>query len=146
MPLVKVWIHLIWSTKNRKKLIVSQLKSALLNHIKENAVKKSIFIDTVNCVSDHIHMVISLKGDQSISKVLNLIKGESSYWVNKSELLKVKFEWQDEYIAISVSESQLESVRNYIENQEEHHKLKTFAEEYDLFVKKYGFEKLTTTS
>ena len=90
-------------------------------------------------MSDHIHLLISLGREQSISTVVMLIKGESSHWVNKEKLLKCKFEWQDEYIAISVSESLVEKVFDYIKNQDEHHKVKSFEEEYNLFVKKYNF-------
>lgn len=72
---------------------------------------------------------------------MQLIKGESSFWINKNELTKSKFEWQDEYFAVSVSESIIDKVRNYIKNQESHHSKKTFQEEYDEFISKYGFEK-----
>ncbi len=132
--------------KKPREVIASSIKPALLSHIKKNAEEKSIYIDAINCVPDHVHLIVSLKGDQSISKVLNLIKGESSHWVNENDLIKCKFEWQDEFIAVSVSESQLDTVRKYIANQEEHHRTKSFAEEFDLFVKKYGFERLTSTS
>lgn len=68
-----------------------------------------------------------------------LIKGESSFWINKHGLTKEKFEWQDEYFAVSVSESQLNRVREYIKNQENHHQKKSFQNEYDEFISKYGF-------
>ncbi len=139
MPFTKIWIHLIWSTKNRDKLIDEELKQKLLQHIKGNARLKNIFIDTLNCVQDHIHLLISLGREQTISKIVMLIKGESSNWVNKNKLTKGKFEWQDEYIAVSVSESQVDRVRKYIKNQEEHHRFKSFQEEYSLFLKKYNF-------
>jgi putative transposase len=142
MPFIKLWVHLIWSTKNRDSLISKELKPKLLAHIRENAKTKDAYIDTINCVSDHIHMLISFKGEQSVSKVVQLLKGESSFWVNKNKLSSYKFEWQDEFIAVSVSESAVASVREYINNQEEYHRVKSFKEEYDLFVKKYGFEKL----
>jgi putative transposase len=137
MPFIRIWIHFIWSTKNRDKLIVPSLKTVLLDHIKMNAKDKNIWIDTVNCVSDHIHMLIYLGVEQSISKVVMLLKGESSHWINKNNLIKMKFEWQDEYIAVSVSESNVEILRKYIHNQEEHHRKKTFKEEYDEFMEKY---------
>ncbi len=70
-----------------------------------------------------------------------LIKGESSFWINKNHLTAEKFEWQDEYFAVSVSESLLDQVRSYIQNQEDHHSKKTFQEEYEEFILKYGFEK-----
>ena len=134
-------IHYIWATKNRVPLITTELKQQLLPHIKENSIKKGIHIDTLNCVADHIHLLVSLGTEQTIAKVSQLIKGESSFWVNKSNIIKAKFEWQDEYIALSVSESGLEKVRQYIANQEEHHKTKTFTQEYDDFLKVHGFDK-----
>lgn len=132
---------MMWSTKNRINLIDKSLKHELLHHIKENSISKNIHIDFHNCVSDHIHILINLHPDQKLSDVIRLIKGESSYWVNKSKLIKNKFEWQDEYIAVSVSESIINKVRDYIKNQEEHHKKLTFMDEYNEFIKKYGFGK-----
>ena len=85
---------------------------------------------------------MSLNSEQTAAKVTQLIKGESSFWVNKNKLIPFKFEWQDEYIAVSVSESMVDSVRDYIKNQEEHHKIKTFQEEYDEFMIKYKFDKM----
>ena len=108
MAYMNILIHYIWSTKNREKVITKELKPILLSHIKSNSLKKEIFIDTMNCVEDQIHLLVSLGRDQSVSKVAQLIKGESAYWLNndnKVKFLKAKFEWQDEYMAISVSHS-----------------------------------------
>ncbi len=140
MPYTKVFIHYIWATKNRKPLISKELKPLLLQHILENAIKKEIFIDRINCVADHIHLLVSLGTEQTIAKTAMLIKGESSYWVNKQMLINDKFEWQDEYIALSISYSAIDKVRAYISNQEEHHRKKTFTEEYDEFLRAYQFE------
>ncbi|MBA3674825.1 MAG: IS200/IS605 family transposase, partial [Chitinophagaceae bacterium] len=107
-------IHYIWATKNRMPIITDELKWVLLSHIKENSIKKKIFIDALNCEKDHIHLLISLGTEQTIAKIAMLIKGESSFWVNKQKLIKQKFEWQDEYIALSVSESAVDKVRQYI--------------------------------
>lgn len=106
----------------------------------ENAKAKEIWIDEVNGYSDHIHCLVSLGKEQSIAKVAQLIKGESAYWLNKSGLLKNKFTWQDDYFAVSVSHSQIDVVRKYIRNQEEHHRKKSFTEEADAFMKKYGWK------
>jgi len=141
MPYINAMIHFIWATKNREKIISPELKPLLLYHIKENSFKKEIFIDTINCVNDHIHLLISLGATQTISNIANLIKGESSYWVNNQKLIKNKFEWQNDYIALSVSASAVEIVRKYILNQEEHHKKKTFDEEYNEFLKVQGLNK-----
>lgn len=103
----KIWIHFIWSTKNREKLINQKLKAKLFTHIKTNASNKEIYVDHINGTEDHIHALVSLKGEQLASKVVFLLKGESSHWINSNKLSKKKFEWQNEYIAISVSESML---------------------------------------
>lgn len=134
MPYTNVMIHFIWATKNRVPLITRELKPILLEHIKENSVKKGIFIDSFNCVEDHIHLLVSLGTEQTIAKIAMLIKGESSYWANKQNLIKSKFEWQDEYIALSVSKSGINNVRKYIAIQEQHHKKKTITREYEEFL------------
>ncbi|MCX7611836.1 MAG: IS200/IS605 family transposase [Ignavibacterium sp.] len=138
MSFARVWVHLIWSTKNREKIILKEYKEKLLEHIKTNAVDKGIYIDTINCVEEHIHILILLGKSQTISDVVKLIKGESSRWWNKNKFTKYKFEWQNEYFAISVSESIVEKVRDYIRRQEEHHRCKSFSEEKDEYQKKYG--------
>jgi putative transposase len=144
MPFVKVYIHFIWSTKNRVPFLDSrELRTIVWNHIRENAVKKDIFIDHINGYSDHCHCLISLGIDQTIQKIMQLIKGESSYWINKNKLTRKSFEWQDEYFAVSVSESVIDRVREYIRNQEAHHRENTFQEEYEEFIVKYGFQRFS---
>lgn len=142
MPFVKVYIHFVFCTKNRFPHLDSHdLRENVWDHIRENAKTKDIFIDTVNGYQEHCHCVISLGIDQTMSKTMQLIKGESSYWINKNKLCKQKFAWQDEYFAVSVSESDLETVRKYLWTQEEHHKRKSFNEEFDAYIKKHGFKK-----
>ena len=142
MPFVKVYIHFVWSTKNREQFFATkEIRQKVWQHIKENAKEKGIFIDFINGYSEHCHCLISLGIDQTIQKTMQLIKGESSFWINKQQITDQKFEWQDEYFAVSVSESMIDRVREYIKNQEEHHKHKSFSEEYDEFIVKYGFQK-----
>ena len=141
MPYIAIWIHAVWATKNRERIITNEIKPKLLAHIKENAKSKEIYINEMNCEPEHLHALISLSADQSISEVMQLIKGESSYWINKNKLTKVKFGWQDEYFAVSVSKSQIGSVKKYIRNQEEHHLRKSYTEECEEFISKYGFDK-----
>ncbi len=132
-------LHYIWATKNRQPIITKDLKPLLLGHIKANAKDKEIYIDTLNCVEEHIHLLVSLGTEQTISKIAMMIKGESSFWVNRQGIIRNKFEWQDDYIALSVSASAVEKVRRYIQAQEEHHKTKTFEEEYNDFLALHGF-------
>lgn len=104
--------------------------------------KKQIFIDRLNGHTGHLHCLLGLNTDITIAKTLQLIKGESAYWFNKQQLSKSKFEWADEYYAVSVSESQLNKVREYIDRQEEHHKKVTFLQESEEFLRKYNFKNL----
>ena len=142
MPFTKILIHAVWATKDRKPLMDIGNKNALCQHIREYALTKNIHLVNVNGWLDHFHCFISLSADQNIATLMNLIKGESSFWANKNLKWSEKFGWQNEYFAVSVSQSHFSSVNNYISNQEEHHRKKTFQEEYDEFVKNYDFAEL----
>lgn len=139
MGYTKIWVHLVWATKSCEPLLAKSVRQKIFTHIRENAREKDIHLDFVNGHIDHVHVLISLNADQTISKIMQLIKGESSYWINKNGLIPKKFEWQDDYFAVSVSESGVNKVREYIKNQEQHHEKKTFQQEYDEFIEKYGF-------
>ena len=142
MPFINVYIHFVWSTKNRYPFLdTRQLRLKVWNHIRANAKEKGIYVDFVNGYSDHCHCLVSLGSDQRLQQVMQMIKGESSYWINKNKLTKKKFRWQDEYYAVSVSESSIDRVREYIKNQEKHHHKKSFQEEHDELIIKYGFDK-----
>jgi len=135
-------IHTVWETKNRFPFLNDNIKTTIHEHIKENASKKNIFIDTINGVEDHVHALLGLNADLSISKTLQLLKGEASFWINNNSLTKSHFGWADDYYAESVSRDQIQVVRNYINNQVEHHRKKTFQEEVDEFLLKYNLKKL----
>ena len=142
MSFIKVYIHLVFSTHNRKPFLNSKdLRVKMWKHIKQNSEEKEIFIEMVNGFSDHCHCLISLGSNQTIEKVAQLIKGESSHWINKNDVISEKFSWQDEYLAVSVSESHIDRVRNYIKNQEDHHSRKTWEVEYNELIDKFGFQK-----
>jgi REP element-mobilizing transposase RayT len=140
MGYIKIWVHLVWSTKNRQPLLTADIRKQVFDHIRENAIDKGIYIDSINGYNEHVHCLISLGSGQNIDKILMLLKGESSHWINKNKIFKKKFEWQDEYFAVSVSESAVNWVRDYIKNQEEHHRKRSFQEEYNEFMHKYGLK------
>ena len=142
MPQLKIWVHFVWSTKNREPMLIKEIRTPLFSHIRENARAKGIYLDFIGGYLDHVHSLISLGGEQSISRIAQLIKGESAHWVNQQSLLPSKLQWQDEYFAASVSGSSVDVLRDYIKNQEEHHRKKQYAEEYDSLLKEYGFESL----
>jgi REP-associated tyrosine transposase len=142
MAYIRIWVHAVWGTKSRIPFLTKDVKKTVIEHIRENAKEKNIYIDSINGHIEHLHCLISLSQDQSISKVMQLIKGEASYWINKNNITAKKFEWADEYYAVSVSDSQVDRVRQYIKNQEEHHKKKSWQEEYTEFNKEYEFDKI----
>ena len=139
MPFLKIWVHLVWATKNRAPILTDNIRQRVFTHMRENASLKNVHIDFINGYVDHVHCLISLSQEQTIAKIVQLLKGESSFWINKNNLCRQKFEWQHDYFAVSVSESGINRVRDYIKKQEDHHKKKTFEEEHDEFVEKYGF-------
>ena len=116
------------------------MKQIILTHIKENAKSKGIYIDFLNGHKEHFHCIVSLDAEQTLAKTMQLIKGESSFWINKNNYAQGNFEWADEYFAVSVSESQIDNVREYIKNQEIHHKRKSWEDEYNEFIEKYEAE------
>jgi REP element-mobilizing transposase RayT len=141
MPYTNILIHAVWATKDRKKFLVKGNMLSICDHIREYAKSKNIFLLNINGHENHIHCIISMSSDQNIATIMNLIKGESSHWANKNLKFPEKFGWQDEYFAVSISQSHFEILNDYINNQEEHHRRKTFQEEYDEFIKNYNFEK-----
>src|SRR5665647_3360618 len=93
MPFIKVYIHFVWSTKNRYPYLSSpEIRKTMWKHIRENAKKKEIFIDFINGYEEHCHCLVSLGDDQTMRQIMQLIKGESSHWINKEQLLKEKYE------------------------------------------------------
>lgn len=140
MPYLKILTHTVWATKDIKPLMNAENKNALCHHIREYAATKNIQLINVNGHSDHLHCLISVAAEQNIATLMNLLKGESSFWANKHLKWNAKFGWDDEYFAVSVSQSHFDTVNNYISNQEELHKKKTFQEERDEFIRNYQFE------
>jgi len=131
MGYVKIWIHAVWTTKNREHYLDSGIRQKVFEHIKTNADRKGIYIDYINGFLDHVHALLSLNANQNIGEVMNMIKGESSYWINKNELTEEKFGWQNDYYAASISKSHVERVRAYIRNQEIHHSSETLGDEIE---------------
>lgn len=136
----------VWSTKNRKPLLTDKIRTKVFRHIWTNARKKEIFIDYINGYVDHVHCLVSLGSEQTLRTIVQLLKGESSHWINKNNLCDQKFQWQDDYFVVSVSESIVDKVRDYIRNQEEHHRETGLNEEFEGFLKKSRISEVLRTS
>lgn len=129
MSNVHIWVHAVWTTRNRLPLLDKSFRSDLFNHIFHDGRSKRIDIDRVNGHHDHVHMLFKLRSTQSIAQVMHQVKGESSRWINENCLTHEPFAWQNKYYAISVGERGLYRLRNYIDTQETHHTTKTSQEE-----------------
>ena len=100
--------------------------------------EKGIYM-TINYFNpEHTHALIDLPTNLSIEELIKLLKGSSSHWINEQKLVKGRFAWGRGYGAFSVSHSDVDRVANYIARQEEHHRKRSFAQEYELFVNRYG--------
>ncbi|AMR31973.1 transposase [Mucilaginibacter sp. PAMC 26640] len=139
MSFVKIWIHLVFATKNREPWLEKKLRTDMCHHIIGNCREKDIFLQAIGGYTDHLHCLISLGRNQTIASVAQLIKGESAYWTNNNKIIDEPFRWQDDYFAVSVGESQVNRVVQYIKNQELHHKKKSFEEETKEFNVAYGW-------
>jgi len=135
----RIWLHLIWATKNRELILFKDIGKELYQHLLTRA-KNEICIpfEQLNIQPEHIHGLIDLPSNICLSDFMKKIKGESAHWINENHLIKKHFNWQRGYGGYSTSASQLQTVKRYIQNQTEHHKVKTFAEEYEEWKKEYG--------
>jgi putative transposase len=104
------------------------------------ALEKGIYMKINYVNPEHVHALIDLPTSKSIEEVVKLIKGSSSHWINENRLLRGRFAWGRGYGAFSVSHSHANRVASYIANQEDHHRKKTFSQEFEIFIKKYGLE------
>lgn len=124
-----IWIHLVWSTKNREPLIYKHIKYKLYDQIRKISYDKGYHLDFINGIEDHVHLLISLDPKFAISDMVKNIKGLSWEWMRKKKLIEEYFSWQDGYSGFSVSPQHINKIRNYIKNQEQHHKNMDFEEE-----------------
>ena len=122
-----LWVHAIWSTKNREPILTTSLKREVYQVIKDVANDHEIHLDCINGVEDHVHLLIRLRTDQSVADVVKTIKGNS--WEYFKDNPEKYITWQDGFAAFSVSPSHLKRVRSYIYNQEKHHREKSFSDE-----------------
>jgi putative transposase len=133
----QIHVHFIFAVKYRDGVIHKDWKDELYKYITGIVQNNNHKMISINGMSDHVHMLIGIKPTQSISELLQDVKGSSSKWVNEKKFTKRNFEWQEGYGAFSYGRSQLKNVIAYIENQEQHHSKKSFKEEYIDFLEKF---------
>lgn len=137
----KIWIHAIWSTKERIPLIIPSIEQEIYQFISDQFCAKGSTVRIVNGMPDHVHCLFLLNPQISVAEIIKQIKGvSSSHYINQNNLTVDKFAWQTGYAAYSISESIIERVYNYIKTQKQHHQKKTFQQEYYELLRLYGFE------
>jgi len=134
----RCWVHLIWGTLNREKLLNKAAAARVSGYLTEYAEKDRIYMKINFVNADHVHALIDLPTALTIEKVVQLLKGSSSHWINSKNLVTGQFAWGRGYGAFSVSESNVSRVARYIPDQEEHHRVRTFAEELKEFIERHG--------
>ncbi len=135
--LVKNYIHIVFSTKHRKPLIQPAVEAELYSYLGGICNRLECQVLKVGGYIDHVHILCMLSKKITLIKLLEEIKSHSSKWIKSKRVGYQNFYWQNGYGAFSVNPSEVETVINYISNQHEHHKKKTFKEEYLAFLKKY---------
>ena len=138
----QLYVQIVFAPKGRKRVIPKAHKEVVHRYITgviQNK-KRGHKLLAIHCMPDHIHIFVGLHPAQSISSLVNDIKTSSTKFIKKQPWMPYAFEWQNGYGAFSYSKSSIDNVVNYILNQEEHHKERTFKEEYLAFLKEFGIE------
>jgi len=131
MPYTAIWIHAVWATHQRHPWLTASIRTALRQHLRDQAKRQNIHLTDVDGFTDHVHILFGLAPDQTLSKVI--------YWLNhQGFIVSGPFRWQSEYWPGSVSPSGLARVRAYIAGQEAHHQFTSFAEECEQLFKGLG--------
>ena len=132
--------HIVFSTRDRAPLIRPELRQEMFNYIGGIVRAEGGVLLEVGAMDDHIHLLVKIRADQAVAEMVRLIKANSSKWVNEKPGRTERFEWQSGYGAFTVSESQLPVVRKYILAQEEHHRGRSFQEEFVEMLNRHGLK------
>jgi len=136
--LAKILVHLIFSTKNRERILDNTVRSELHKYLATILKEFDSPAILINSVEDHVHILFSHSKNHALIKIVEELKKNSSKWIKTKSGRYAGFHWQNGYGAFSVSQSNVKTVEEYIANQGEHHRCKTFQEEYREFLNKYA--------
>ena len=136
----QIHIQAVFSVQNRKCIINNLWKDELFKYITGIIQNHNHKLLAINGMPDHVHILFGMRPTQSISELMQQVKGDSSAWINEKKFTKSHFSWQEGYGAFSYGKSQINRVITYIQNQEIHHKKRTFIEEYEEFLNQFEIE------
>lgn len=134
----QLYIHIIFAVKYRDAAISEEWDERLRQYITGIVQHNRHKLIAINNMPDHMHLFVGLNPAQSISVMMQQVKGDSSEWINKEKLTKQRFRWQEGYGAFSYARSQVDTVVKYIQNQQIHHKKKNFLVEYREMLDSFG--------
>ena len=137
---ISVHLHCVWSTKNRDPSLHSKLRERLWPYLGGIARENKMKALAIGGAADHVHIVLSLPATLSVAKMVQLLKGNSSKWIHETFSEMRSFKWQEGYGAFSIGVSAIDATRTYIQNQAEHHRRRTFREEFETMLRKHGFD------
>ena len=136
----QLYVHLVFAVKGRQSLIHNEWKETLYKYIAGIIRNQREKLIIMNGMADHVHLLIGIKPDSCISDLVRDIKSNSTKFINEQGFVKGRFEWQEAFGAFSVSQSQISKLIGYIQNQEMHHKKRSFHTEYLSFLKAYEID------
>ena len=132
--------HIVFSTKYRRCAINDLIQDRLYEYIGGTLRAKKGFLIEIGGMADHVHILARLSSSLAVADVIRDVKANSSRWMDEQAEIMLPFEWQKGYSAFSVSYSHIGSVQNYIRTQQEHHRTRTFQEEYIEFLRRHNIE------
>ncbi|GMQ31294.1 IS200/IS605 family transposase [Algoriphagus confluentis] len=136
----QIHIQVVFTVQNRDCIIQETWKNELYKYISGIINNHNHKVLAINGMPDHVHILIGMRPTQSLSELMQDVKGDSSKWINQKKFTKGKFSWQEGFGAFSYSKSHINQVIDYIKNQEEHHKKWSFLEEYRTLLEKFEVE------
>ena len=136
----QLYVHIVFAVRNRVNAINKETRQTIYKYISGIITEKNNKSIIINGTENHIHILIGLNPLCSISELVKEIKRCSTIFINQNNMVMGKFYWQEGYGVFSYGKSQLSSIYNYIKNQEEHHKRKTFKEEYISILEKFDID------
>ncbi|MCX8525137.1 IS200/IS605 family transposase [Chryseobacterium formosus] len=138
--LSKMYVHIVFSTKNREPVISREIEEELFSYL--GGICKSLECNPlqVGGYRDHVHILCLLSKKVTLVKLLEDVKSSSSKWIKTKDEKFSNFYWQSGYGAFLVNPTEIEVAKNYIQNQEEHHKTKSYQDEFRVFLKKYNID------
>jgi len=136
----QLYFHIVFAVKGRGNLIDKIWKDELYKYITGIISNKKQKLMIINGMPNHIHLIIGTKPNCNLSDLIRDIKANSSKWINEKKFVNGKFQWQSGFGAFTVSQSGLKQVIDYVKHQENHHRTKTFKEEYIEFLKAYEID------